>query len=771
MLLEKKWLIKEIDEQVAVSLAQEMNISLIVARILVSRGIIEPKAVADFLQGAQEPYHSPFLLKDMQKAIDRICLAMEKKEKIVIYGDYDVDGITASSLLYLFLQGYEADVDYYIPERQAEGYGLNATALKQLAETGTSLLITVDCGISAVATIAEAPKSLDIIVTDHHNPPAVLPEALAVINPKQPDCLYPYKDLAGVGVAFKLCQGLYQSLNETTDFWQEHLDLVALGTIADIVPLTGENRELVRRGLAVISKTGNVGLQALLKVARIQSKKINTGSVGFMLAPRLNAAGRLANAKIGVKLLTIKDADMAQRLSQDLEVENSNRQEIEKVILAQAEELITEQGGAKDVLVLAHENWHSGVIGIVASRLVDKYHLPTVMISIGEDECKASCRSISSFDMYQALVAMQEYLIQFGGHRQAAGFSIVKAKIDAFRQALTCYAQEVLAADDYVPKLNVEVLVDDLSQINHKLVKDLSKLEPYGMGNPSPLLAVKDVAIASLSTIGVDGQHLKMLVKDKHTDVSAIMWRKGQYKSFLYEGAKVDLAFIPEINEWRNEQTINLRIVDIKQDCVLSDFRRDIQKKKDEIIFSVLQKKKKTAIYCNNAINEPYLSDEQVLLFGQLPAEEIEQIVFIQPPYQVLDDVSWWQKLRSLSVKHVFLVYDRFDIDKELEKFAITFPNDNRLREYYKVIRNKESILLAEIAREEEMLLQILLEIGALSEKDGVVTVAPIVEGTRLQLATSATYKKLKEDELIMRNNLEKCLTLSQQDLAKMLFA
>lgn len=771
MLLEKKWLIKEVDEQVVVDLAQKMNISSIVARILVSRGMTDKKAVEEFLQGAKEPYHSPYLLKDMQKAVERICLAINKKEKIVIYGDYDVDGITASSLLYLFLSNYKADVDYYIPKRQSEGYGLNTIALKQLADEGVDLIVTVDCGISATSTIAEAPKKMDIIVTDHHNPPDILPDAFAVINPKQLDCLYPYKDLAGVGVAFKLCQALYQKLNDTKDFWQEHLDLVALGTIADIVVLTGENRELVKRGLAVMSKTKSVGLQALLKVARIQNKKINTGSIGFILAPRLNASGRLASAKIGVKLLTTNDESLAQQLAQQLEVENLNRQEIEKVILEQAENLIAEQGGANTVLVLAHEDWHPGVIGIVASRLVEKYHLPTIMISIGEDGGKASCRSISSFDMYKALSAMQDYLIQFGGHHQAAGFSIAKEKIDDFRKALTFYAKDILSKEDYIPKLNVEVIVNDLKEINHTLVKELSKLEPYGMGNPNPVLAVKDVYVVGASAIGVDGQHLKMFVRDKHTDVSAIMWRKGKYKDFLYEGAKISLAFIPEINEWRNEQMINLRIIDIKQKCILSDFRKSMQKNKQEMLFSILQNNKKTAIYLNNYTKELSLPKENVFLFGQLPKEDVEQIVFLQPPYKVIDDSNWWQSLKVLKLRYVFLAYDKNDVDKELERLEIAFPNYYRLKEYYKVVREQEKVFAEKVVQEEKILLKILLEIGALSENNGVINVVEVEEGRKLQLDSSVTYKNSLENVLKIKNSLYKCLNLSQKDLAKMLFS
>ena len=393
----------------------QLGISTLVAGILLHRGINSPAKGKEFLYGKQQPFGDPFLIMNMAQAVTRIQEALNKGEHITIYGDYDVDGITASSLLFLFLKDYGAKVNVYIPRRDNEGYGLNDKALAKLAAEGTNLLITVDTGISGIEAVQNSPDGMDIIITDHHMPPDDLPKACAVVNVHQAGDQYDYKELAGAGVAFKLCQALYQKLENTTAYWEKYIDLAALGTIADMVSLTEENREIVRRGLAGLAKTKNPGLKALIKEAGAEGRPLNSEIVGFVLAPRLNAAGRLDDAMDGVKLLTTQDTEEALAIAHKLNEENIKRQVISKDIYDEAIEMLSQEpmGSA---IVVGKDNWHPGVIGIVASRLVERFNRPAILFSFDGEVAKGSCRSIPPVNMYDSLNACQEYLIQFGGH-------------------------------------------------------------------------------------------------------------------------------------------------------------------------------------------------------------------------------------------------------------------------------------------------------------------------------------------------------------------
>ncbi len=774
MWLEKKWIFNKVEENAALSLAGEAGVSKALAKILLGRGIDNAKAAHDFLYGVQQPFHRPELMQGMPQAVDRICRAIAEKEKIVIYGDYDVDGITASSLLYLFLRGQKALVSYYIPERQAEGYGLNAAALRQIAQEGVSLVITVDCGISAVAEVAGAPAGLDIIITDHHNPPEALPQAVAVLNPKQKTCPYPYKELAGVGVALKLCQGLWAKMSDDEGMWLGHLDLVALGTVADIVPLTGENREIVRLGLKAIQETKNIGLQQLIKNSRCQQDKINTGMIGFALAPRLNAAGRLAKAETGVQLLTTEDELIAERLAGDLDAENCQRQEIEKSILLEAEELLAAQGGVKPVIVLAKTGWHAGVIGIVASRLVDKYHVPVVMIGIVDGQGKGSCRSIYCFDIYKALCAVSGHLLQFGGHCQAAGLTVEADKIEDFRAALQEYAEKTLSPDDYMPVQTIDSCLESVKEADDKLLAELERLEPYGMGNPHPVLAMKGISITEPATIGGEGQHLKFTVRENGNSISAIMWRKGDYSAALYDNVKADIAFVPEVNIWRNSKEIRLRIIDVQQENILTDFRF-AGKSKNEALSGILQTGKKTVIYCNEDDELVKMIDgQEIVQFRQLPASGARQAVFWQPPCQVIDDLGWWKELRSRGVQKVYLLFKESDIEAQLAELENKYPGPEKLRDFYRLLRQKTPAGKSEILScftGGEIYLHILAEIGAITENGGVIAIQELKEGVKLDLCSSRLFRDMQEKQQKARITLTKCMELEQRDFAKLLFA
>ena len=560
--MQKTWNFSAIDEAELDTFAQEFNISKVIAGILLHRGMKDKEEVRRFLDVEKQPFYDPFLFKDMDKAVNRIKQAIRQEENIVVYGDYDVDGITSTTVLLRTLRRLGAKVDFYIPDRQEEGYGLNAGALKKLSETN-QVLISVDCGITAIDEVEQVSPLLDIIITDHHLPGENLPNAAAVINPQRLDCSYPDKQLAGVGVAFKLCQALWRDM-KGQDFLED-LDIVALGTIADIVPLLGENRRMVKQGLEQLRNTDKIGLQALLEACDLNGKKIDAGHVGFILGPRLNAAGRLMNARVGVELLLSDDKLMAMDLAQKLNEENSERQLIEKQILAKAEKQLDETDiASQKVLVLAGEDWHTGVIGIVASRLVEKYYKPVVIIGIKDGIGKGSCRSIRGFHMQDALKKCQDLLLGFGGHAQAAGLSILPEHIDALRERLTLAAIDVLSEKDYIPVLNIEARLS-MTQIDDALLNELASLEPYGMGNPRPVFSCEHVQVVSARQIGKDGSHLRLSLGQGGKETAALAWNKGELAEKVAK-TTVDIAFQPEFNVWQGRQSIQFKLQDLKME-------------------------------------------------------------------------------------------------------------------------------------------------------------------------------------------------------------
>lgn len=567
---QKKWRLRPACREQAVSLADRLGVSTVVGQLLLNRGIADVAAARHFLAGTLDELHDPFLLKGMAAAVERTVAAVTTQEKIVIYGDYDVDGVTATALLYNSLHELGAAADYYIPERQSEGYGLHAEALAKIAAAGATLVITVDCGISAWQEVQAVPE-LDIIITDHHQPPERLPAAAAVINPKQPGCPYPEKELAGVGVAFKFCQALADRLERRLDC-RRYLDIVAIGTVADMVPLTGENRLLVKYGIDRLRRTDNPGLQALLAACELQRTALDAAKIGFVIAPRLNAAGRLSHAAAGVELLTSPDAGRVRELALELNLTNNERQEVERQILEKAEKMLqaTEWGSTK-ALVVAGEGWHPGVIGIVASRLVERYYRPTILISIQDGIGKGSCRSIPGFDMYAALVRCSEFLLQFGGHRQAAGLSINAADIPLFSRKFNDIVGQELTDADFLPVLNIDAIVS-LSELNASLIEQMACLEPFGIGNPSPLLACSPVELQSAAAFGRENRHLRLWVREQAASGEAIAWNKGELAVAFAGNCAAEIAFIPEIHEWQGKSSIRMRAVDVrKTGCALPD--------------------------------------------------------------------------------------------------------------------------------------------------------------------------------------------------------
>lgn len=538
------------------------------ARILMRRNIVDEETLSHFLYDDLDNLFDPFLMRGMDQAVNRIIEAIGHQEKIVIYGDYDVDGITATSIMYRCLYSLHAKVGYYIPQREVEGYGLNKKALDKLACEGYSLLITVDCGISSAQLIAEAPETLDIIVTDHHTPPEAIPDCIAVLNPHQADCSYPFKELAGCGVAYTLCRGLHLRLDQI-DYYND-LELVALGTIADVVSLTGENRILVREGMKRFVHTPIKGLSALLYASGIIHEDTveikRADQISFGLAPRLNAAGRIDHAETGVQLLTTESSSEAEKLANRLCEINMTRQQIEKKIYEEARERIGELQIEKDpTLVIDGDDWHPGVIGIVASRILENFHRPVFVITVRNGIGKGSCRSIPAFNIYEALAANSDLLLQFGGHKMAAGFSIKKENIPLFRKRMNHLAAGILRPEDFIPVLNVEDTLS-LDELSLDFIQSLDLLEPCGCDNPKPLFSTKGAFVETSRHIGQEGRHFKCQLSRNNDLIDVICWGTGA-ESPCQAGDVIDLVYEPEIHDWYGRH-VQLICKDIKQEKV-----------------------------------------------------------------------------------------------------------------------------------------------------------------------------------------------------------
>ena len=559
--MEKEWSLLPDTSARAVEFSQRIGTTPFTAALLLHRGITSDEEARAFLHPEKQPFHDPFLMRDMEKAVSRIEQAIEAQERIVVYGDYDVDGITATSLLCRNLRQLGAAADYFIPHRQKDGYGLHKETLDEIIAGGARLIVTVDCGISAVEEAAAAKDKVDLIITDHHLPGKELPKAFAVIDPHRADCAYPDKNIAGVGVAFKLCQALWQKMRGKA--FTGDLDIVALGTVADVVPLLGENRKIVQQGLRVLKKSKRPGIQALLAVTELQEKEITAGHIGFVLAPRLNAAGRLASALRGVELLLTEDGEEAQAIAEELDAANRERQAVEQEILQAAEKQIEEIDVKRaHVLVLHGEGWHPGVIGIVASRIVERYYRPTVIIAEEDGIGKGSCRSIRGFHMFEALSACGEHLLGFGGHAQAAGLSLRSADVASFREAMEAYAAKVLTEEDFVPILEIELELAP-EKITEQLMTEIKLLEPYGMGNPKPLFASHGVRGSYAQRIGKEGQHLKFALDGVDESIDVLAWGRGEAAP-LVNRERIDIAYFPEYHVWREKRSLQLMLEDFR---------------------------------------------------------------------------------------------------------------------------------------------------------------------------------------------------------------
>ncbi|NPV52823.1 MAG: DHH family phosphoesterase [Firmicutes bacterium] len=607
----KNWRIRA-DNQLAGELARSVGVSRIVAQVLINRGIATPRDAEAFLRADSADLYNPFLMKDMEAAALRISAAIKRGEKIRVYGDYDVDGITSTALLVMALRQLGARVDWHLPHRLDEGYGLNLESVKKAVADGVSLLVTVDCGISALEEVSAASElGLDVIVTDHHEPQSQIPCALAVVDPKRPDCNYPFRALAGVGVAFKLVQAVATTLGGMfggPELANDYLDIVALGTIADVAPLVEENRIIAKYGLQRLQSTRNQGLKALLAVSGINCGTggpnndsiagstsgnggvnsngggSNSSSVGgrgltawhvsFALAPRINAAGRMGSPDYALELLLSEDPGRAEELARMLNAENQARQDVEMSILGEAIARVAEEGRAGDkVIVLAREGWHPGVIGIVASRVVEEYSRPAILITLEGEEGKGSGRSISCFNLHQALTMCDDLLERYGGHALAVGLGIRRENIDAFRRKINEIADGLISESDLVPEIDVDARLD-LAEVSLDLVSQLEALAPFGAGNPYPLFVCDDMSVLEYRTVGSEGRHLKLKLGAGSAVHDAIAFGMGSIAANLFGfgadiGAgfttrKVEAVFALEENVWNGRRSCQLNIKDIR---------------------------------------------------------------------------------------------------------------------------------------------------------------------------------------------------------------
>ncbi len=565
--MDVRWVFrKDIDPERAKSFALELQVPEIIATLLLQRGIDNYQKALTFFKPTENFMNDPFLMKGMDAAVDRVLLAVERKEKILIYGDYDVDGVTSTAVLSIFLKKLGRDVSYYIPDREKEGYGLSIDGIKEGVSRGASLIISVDCGITGHKEVSFAKENnVDFIISDHHEPLESLPEALAILNPKQTDDNYPFKELAGVGVVFKLIQGIVKKADLDPSYADDLIDIVAVGTIADVVPMLHENKLIVKKGLEKINSSPSLGIKTLIDAAGLARGEISTWNIIYGIAPRINAAGRLDTANSCVDLLITDDVNKALNIAYVLETQNRKRQSIDNNILKEALSIVNKKFKPENdyTIVLAKEDWHPGVIGICASRIMERYYRPTIMLSIIDGIGKGSARSIPEFDIYSALKECSEYMIEFGGHKLAAGMTIKKENIERFVNQFEEIASKKLSLDILIPKLKIDgyIVLDD---INDEIIRMLKYLEPYVPVNEKPLFASRNLQVVGEPRV-LNNNHLKFRVRDQYIVFDAIGFGLGKLKNRLVNKDKnPDMVFHINENNWGGKKTIQLNIKDIK---------------------------------------------------------------------------------------------------------------------------------------------------------------------------------------------------------------
>lgn len=687
-----RWIYKknEIKEEL-----KNLNIDKDILNILINRGLDTREKIEEYLYNNKENIYNPFEMADMEKAVKRLLTAIEKKEKIWIYGDYDVDGITSTSISYLSLKKLGADVNYYIPLRD-EGYGLNNEALSHIKNEGGDLVITVDCGISSIQEAEHAKNiGIDLIITDHHEITGILPEAYAIINPKREDQLYSFKYLAGVGTVFLLLMAIYERLGKKEEIF-EYLDIVAIGTVADIVPLQGQNRILVKEGLELLKNTNNTGLKTLLPAIfeNYHEKEYNSYDIGFIIAPIFNAAGRLEDAKMAVELLTTPSSATASLISTKLIAQNNERKEIQQNILIRVEEDIEKKElWKKSVIISYSDDFHHGVIGIVASKIVDKYYKPTIIMEVKDKNLAvASCRSIEGFNILEALNSMKELFIKYGGHAGAAGFSIDPQNINEFDKRMNQYTSKLLEEEDFMKPVKIDKDII-LNKVSYEFFQKVEELKPFGFGNPNPVFTVKNSTIDNIRIIGKDKSHMMMDVGSDHIKIKNCVWFSGAYLfDEINKLKKADIAFKMKLESYKNKFYPKLYIEDIKK---ASDKQHNTFREYIDIYNTIFPIN--TVVYSRNPVEEKdkisicvnrenvyiskgnriaaFIDDKLAYSLQVLKFEynfnfeaKINKVVKTDNNYQIFINISRNYSFNTLAFKES-------DMFKEIKKFLIgSFP-------------------------------------------------------------------------------------------------
>ena len=805
--MQKKWFLKKEKTNDNIK-----GLSPVLLKILSKRGYNKEEEIKSFLYGTLDDLNDPFLLTDMEKAVSRILRAIKNDEKIIIFGDYDVDGITSTTLLYrYFKENFDYNLDFYLPNRQKEGYGLNKEALTKFAKEKYDLLITVDCGITGIKEVEYAnSEGIDVIITDHHQPTDSIPKAIAVIDPHRQGDNYPFKYLAGVGVAFKLCQALEYEKNKQyiNQGLIDLLDIVTLGTVADIVTLTAENRILVKKGLEIINNTENIGLKNLIDQVGLNEKEITTGHIGYIIAPHLNAAGRVSDPATCIELLTTNDNNKAEHIVSDLRRINKERQDLEQRILDEAKEMVENQINleTEKAIILASENWHHGVIGIVASRLVEQYYRPTILIAVDKGVGKGSCRSINGLNIYQVLSECSNYLDSFGGHNMAAGLTIDPANLAEFRRSFNSFLNSCLSNEDMIPSLKLDAFLNQ-EDITMNFYQQLNLLEPYGMGNSRPNFILNNAKIDKAYLVGKNKNHLKFSLSD---GLDGIGFGFGD-KITDFKNSDLDIAFQLDLNEWQGNKKVQLSLKDynIRSQCgyfpvyfqhngctiadkrgcqdysgyieqlLCLDHKIAIYINDFKIYYEILKKKKfkkENIFLADNLANFNKLMslDEGIIFFTTSMLKKftnidnekqndlkIDDIIFLSLPFslkEMRDAISFFARNNPESTTfHLLYSEKQLKINRHIIKRSL--PSDKYLRKLYLYIKalSTENLLIEnlkniissdkKINANQRMIkrsLDILVELGLLQLDDCRIEMLP-GPTERLDLSNSISYNNYIE--------------------------
>ncbi|WP_147532468.1 single-stranded-DNA-specific exonuclease RecJ [Bacillus marasmi] len=740
-----RWMVRQTNEEKVQHIQKELAISPLVASLLVNRGIECVEEAQKFLYTKDQSFHDPYLLKDMDKAVSRIKYAIENQEQIYIFGDYDADGVSSTTVMMKTLQDLGAKVHYYIPNRFTEGYGPNEAAFKNLASSGVSLIITVDTGISALHE-AQVAKDLgvDLIITDHHEPGPTLPEAYAIIHPKLPDSTYPFRELAGVGVAFKLAHALYGKVPEHL------LEIVLIGTVADLVSLTGENRLIVTRGIQKMKTTTNIGLQALLKLASVNPAMINEETIGFTLGPRINAAGRLESADIAVDLLLTEDENEAITIAEEMEQLNKERQAIVNQIAEEAIKEVEENYPISEnaVLVIGKEGWNAGVIGIVASKLVERFYRPTIILSYDLEKglAKGSARSIAGFDLFQNLSTCREILPHFGGHPMAAGMTLKMEDVDELRGRLNALAKQQLTEEDFIPVVNIDTAVS-LTNIDLKAIEEMQMLSPYGVDNPKPKVLIDSVELETIRKIGSEQNHLKVTLAESSAKLDGVGFGLGHLFEHIAPNAKLSVIGELSINEWNNMRKPQIFLADMAvASWQLFDFRGN--KKQIQYVESVPKHQRKWIVFhsAHCALIPDHQNEEVICVETEDYAKTIELdgqniVVVDMPPTKAIIEQLFIGKKPA----RVYVQFYKRDSD-----FFSTVPTREHFKWFYAFLAKKGPLNMTQhghlLAKNRgwsketiEFMSQVFFELDFVTINNGLISLQKSTQ--KRDLSESKTYQ------------------------------